>query len=174
MHRTSSIAMLGALVAAAALAAAALVAAAALPSAAAASPLLSGYGGPGQGNQAILGSALVNPPRGGSGGGSAGSSGGGSGTGSLVAAPQGVEGRGATGGAGKQRSAVQGGRRAGKAPHASGPASSAYESLPVSRSADVGSQVLGLSGADVAYLLLACAALVLTAVVTARFARRER
>jgi hypothetical protein len=166
MHRTSSIAMLGAL-----------VVAAALPPAAAASPLLSGYGGPGQGNQAILGSALVNPPRGGSGGGSgggsAGSSGGGSGTGSLVAAPQGVEGQGATGGAGKQRSA-QGGRRAGKAPHASGPASSAYESLPVSRSADVGSQVLGLSGADFVYLLLACAALVLTAVVTARIARRER
>jgi hypothetical protein len=34
-----------------------------------ASSLLSGYGGPGQGNQAILGSALLNRPGGGSGGG---------------------------------------------------------------------------------------------------------
>jgi hypothetical protein len=40
---------------------------AAPPDAALASSLLSGYGGPGQGNQAILGSALLNGPGGGSG-----------------------------------------------------------------------------------------------------------
>ena len=39
----------------------------AAPAPALASSLLSGYGGPGQGNQAILGSALVNGPRGGAG-----------------------------------------------------------------------------------------------------------
>ena len=33
------------------------------PASALASPLLSGYGGPGQGSQVILGSALVNGPR---------------------------------------------------------------------------------------------------------------
>jgi hypothetical protein len=38
-------------------------------SSALASPLLSGYGGPGQGSQAILGSALLNGPRGGGGSG---------------------------------------------------------------------------------------------------------
>ena len=45
---------------------------AAMPVAASASSLLSGYGGPGQGNQAILGSALLG---GGSSGGSSGSTG---------------------------------------------------------------------------------------------------
>lgn len=40
----------------------------ALPAVAQASPLLSGYGGPGQGSQAILGAALVNGPSGGGGG----------------------------------------------------------------------------------------------------------
>jgi hypothetical protein len=53
-----------------------LVALGAAPSdAALASSLLSGYGGPGQGNQAILGSALLNRPGGGSGPSGGGSSG---------------------------------------------------------------------------------------------------
>ena len=47
---------------------AALSAAAAMPVAAPAGSLLSGYGGPGQGSQVILGSSLVNgPPKGGGG-----------------------------------------------------------------------------------------------------------
>jgi len=50
------------------------------PTGAVASPLLSGYGGPGQGPQAILGSALLNGPSGG--GGSSGS-----GAASLSSAP---------------------------------------------------------------------------------------
>ncbi|HEY1834670.1 MAG TPA: hypothetical protein VGG08_09555, partial [Solirubrobacteraceae bacterium] len=46
------------------------------PSAASANPLLSGYGGPGQGDQAIIGAALVNGPgQGGSGGGGGGGGG---------------------------------------------------------------------------------------------------
>jgi hypothetical protein len=52
--------------------------------AALASSLLSGYGGPGQGNQAILGSALLNRPGGGSG-----SSGSGSGDSSSLASSAG-------------------------------------------------------------------------------------
>jgi hypothetical protein len=52
--------------------------------AALASSLLSGYGGPGQGNQAILGSALLNRPGGGSG-----SGGGGSGDSSSLASSAG-------------------------------------------------------------------------------------
>src|SRR5438309_8805588 len=55
---------------------------AAVPATAHAGPLLSGYGGPGQGNQAILGSALV----GGSSGGGGTSGGGGGGSGSRGAA----------------------------------------------------------------------------------------
>jgi hypothetical protein len=56
------------------------VAAVAIPGSAQASSLLSGYGGPGQGNQAVLGSALLKGPKGGSGGssGSSDSLGGGS------------------------------------------------------------------------------------------------
>ncbi len=42
---------------------------AALPAGAQAGSLLSGYGGPGQGSQAVLGSTLINGPGGGSGGG---------------------------------------------------------------------------------------------------------
>jgi hypothetical protein len=50
-----------------------LAATVALPAPALASSLLSGYGGPGQGNQAVLGSALVNGPKGGGGSGGSGS-----------------------------------------------------------------------------------------------------
>lgn len=57
-----------------------------LPASASASPLLSGYGGPGQGTQAILGASLVNGP--GGGGGSPG--GGGSHGGPTASAPAGT------------------------------------------------------------------------------------
>src|SRR5438876_10100556 len=53
--------------------AAALALLALAPAAANAGPLLSGYGGPGQGNQAILGSTLLGGPGGGSSGAGAGS-----------------------------------------------------------------------------------------------------
>ncbi len=46
------------------------------PAALAGGPLLSGYGGPGAGAQAIIGGTLLNGPKGGSGGGSGGSAGG--------------------------------------------------------------------------------------------------
>jgi len=47
---------------------AATIAGGASPATAGANPILSGYGGPGQGSQAILGAALVNGPGGGGGG----------------------------------------------------------------------------------------------------------
>jgi hypothetical protein len=46
------------------------------PAALAGGPLLSGYGGPGAGAQAIIGGTLLNGPNGGSGGGASGSAGG--------------------------------------------------------------------------------------------------
>jgi hypothetical protein len=152
------------------------------PSCALAGSLLSGYGGPGEGNQAILGSALLGG--GGAGGGSAGgssgsSSGGSSGsslgssgyspsgaagagarTGSENAAPNGSSGRGATSrtGAGKT----------------SGGAARAYPVASLERSlqpASGASETLGVSGEDLGYVLLALGALVLTGVLTRRLAR---
>ena len=55
------------------IAALAMAFAAVAPASAPASPLLSGYGGPGQGTQAILGSTLLNGPSGGGGGAATGS-----------------------------------------------------------------------------------------------------
>ena len=63
-HRFISRQRLGVAAAAMTLAAAALA-----PASATAGSLLSGYGGPGEGNQAILGSALLGGPSGGGGGG---------------------------------------------------------------------------------------------------------
>jgi hypothetical protein len=69
---------------------------------ASASPLLSGYGGPGAGEQALIGSTLLAGPRGGAGsGGSSGSSG--SGGGGSGASGVSISGGGASGGAGGLR-----------------------------------------------------------------------
>jgi hypothetical protein len=163
--------------------------------ASAAGPLLSGYGGPGQGNQAILGSAVVN---GGSGGGSKGSGGGGSGSSSSgssslsAAAGNSVAGAGsATSSAGTDsRSAAGAGTNAGApapaASHSSGKqakptlagtsktgaaASGGSSSLTASRGAVGGSQTLGLSGADLLYVLLAFGVLVFTGLLTRSLAR---
>ncbi len=57
-----------------------------VPAAAAGGPLLSGYGGPGAGDQAIIGAALIGGP---SGGGSAGGGSGGSGSGGRSVAASG-------------------------------------------------------------------------------------
>lgn len=137
--------------------------------------LLSGYGGPGEGNQAILGAGLVNAP---SGGGPGGGSGGGSGAaGSPSAAAlsqasssrssaaassggQGTRGKGtgsSTGKPSRTPGAGAGGYRAAHTPPG------AAEPVPA---ASAGSQPLGLSGSDVLYILLALAALVVTALLT--------
>lgn len=143
------------------------------PAAARASSLLSGYGGPGQGNQAILGSAVVNGPTGGSGGGSGSTSAEATGSGSAPG------GQGGTSAAGKHSSSGSAKRGGGSAGRSSAGAARTYPSYPssqaqaASRSSSTGG-TLGLSGADVLYILLALAALVLTGVLTMRLARRPQ
>jgi hypothetical protein len=150
--------------------------------------LLSGYGGPGQGNQAILGSALINGPSGkGGSGGSRSSSAGGptsipatSGNGSLIApsstagagratTPAGRAGKASAGAAGGARRSGAAGKGAGRT-SASG--SRAYTKSSEPARATGGSQPLGLSGADLGYILLALAVLAFTGVLTRRLARQ--
>jgi hypothetical protein len=157
----------------------------AMPSSVLAGPLLGGYGGPGEGSQAILGSALL-------GGGGSGSSGGGSAgsTGPSLSVAAGVgaqasKGQGnvtspdpsalgsAAGGAG-QSAGETSGARSGGAAKAFGGAANAYpvaaERAP-SQPASSATGTLGLSGADLAYICLTLCALLFTGVLTKRLAR---
>jgi len=148
------------------------------PSSAFANSLLGGYGGPGQGNQAILGSALLNGPRGGDGGGggpSDGTSGstGSSSTGLAGVGTQAVQKNAApTGSSGRGSTAREGGRRSAGRP--SGGAAGTYPASSVgetSRLAPEGSGALGLSGEDLLYVLLALGVLAFVGVLTRRLAR---
>jgi hypothetical protein len=138
----------------------------ACPVAAVANPLLSGYGGPGQGNQAILGSALLNGPRGGSSGGppSAGTS--------SAAVSGGGDGASSTG-AGAQVPA--GARHAHRAPAPLAPrqttagasdAAAIYAALE--RRASRPSETLGVTGQDLAYILLGLVVLTFAGLLTSR------
>jgi hypothetical protein len=178
-HRTISLttALLAALVAVA-------------PASASANSLLSGYGGPGAGNQAILGSALIGGGGAAGGGGSSGSSGsgspgstgssagseaaGGGETASAGSSGQGARGAGAAGDGTAGRAA--GGAAGSRSGHgkASGGAARAYPVRPLddaSKAASAGSGTLGFSAADFGYLLLVVAVLGATGVVTRRLAR---
>ena len=142
------------------------------PSSAFANPLLSGYGGPGAGSQAILGSTLV----GGGGGGSAGGTSGGSPVSSPGgAAPTGSSGsRVRAGGRTADRGSAQVARPSGKS---SGGAARAYpvsSAENASQSAAIASETLGISSDDVAYIFLALGALAFTGVLTRRLARTSR
>lgn len=147
--------------------------------AALANSLLSGYGGPGQGNQAILGSALLNGPSGGSGGG------GGAGVSSTSAGSA----SGAAAGGSSAPNATGG--RAGRSPkHASGAAApgagkargAKTQSSEASSVADAyaaaerggaapSSGTLGLSGADFLLIVLALGTLAFMGVLTKRMTR---
>jgi len=143
---------------------------------ASASTLLSGYGGPGQGNQAILGSGLLNlPPGGGQGGGSGGSS-----TGAGAAASSGSAGGAGTvsTGAGHGSTGARGaggshsrGSATRSAP--AGGASTGGASALAGQTASVSVPTLGLSGADLLYILLTMAALAMTAALTRQLTRRQ-
>jgi hypothetical protein len=141
--------------------------AAAAPAAASANPLLSGYGGPGQGSQAILGATLLNGPS--SGGGSGSSSGGGS-----IGPPGSSTGAGTTrttdghaSGHSSSTNAAAGGTRADSAAtKASGAAPRPYSGGVVSSTALRGSGSLGLSSTDVVYIILALGVLGFTSVLT--------
>jgi hypothetical protein len=151
-----------------------LIAALTVP-AASASPLLSGYGGPGQGNQVILGSALLNGRSGG--GGPGGSSGGGTSGGEDLAVPT-SQSSAAEPSRRKPASGASGEARA-KRPHApatratqdaSRSAAAAYVALERER----GSRpVLGFSGSDLLYVVLGLGVLILTGVLTRRLGGRR-
>jgi hypothetical protein len=139
------------------------------PSAAQASSLLSGYGGPGQGNQAILGSGLLNTPSGG----------GGSGGGSVSSTSAGSVA--AQGGSAAGKRAHKGGAASGKQGSRSKAGSSAASPLYLSpgqlqrsRAASTGTSVLGLSGEQLLLTILGLVALVLIGAFTLRLARDGR
>lgn len=134
--------------------------AAAAPAVAQANPLLSGYGGPGVGNQAILGSALLNG--GGSAGGGSGPAGQGSGPASAptIAANEPAGGR--VAGRTPRGAAAPGGGA-----NVSGVASSAYPASERGAPAPA-SGTLGLSGQDILFILLALLVLAFTGVLTRR------
>jgi hypothetical protein len=165
---------------------------AAMPAAAHGGSLLSGYGGPGQGSQVILGSALVNgPPNGGGGsrGGGSGSEGSSTGTGESSTAAKAASGVAAgavtrsggggntpTGGASHRHAARAGGHGSQAGRRVSGSLSGGSRPYPVSareaavRRAAEGSEPLGVSGSDLLYILLALGALILTGFLTQRMA----
>ncbi|MGA9874542.1 MAG: hypothetical protein WBQ21_01910 [Solirubrobacteraceae bacterium] len=165
--------------------------------AAAGSPLLSGYGGPGGGEQSILGSALLggagpdgSSGSGGSGGagsgGSAATTSGGSGTG-LARAGEPAEGLGSagTGGTGaggaasrpgggstSNRGGAHTGRNAGTPAHGAG--ARAYVSPSSLRLASADSSALEISGGDVLLLVATIATLGLVGVLTIRWGRLQQ
>jgi hypothetical protein len=158
------------------------------PAAASAGSLLSGYGGPGEGQQEILGATLLNGPSGGHGG---------SGGGGATSSGAGSEGEPRPAGSEDQAGAGSGGRTASRS-GATGPAGSAHTSAagaghrggtettaqqasrarsapparPFSYADTAASHPLGLSGEDVVYIILALGALALTGLLTRQLARR--
>jgi hypothetical protein len=148
---------------------------AAAPAAAAVNPLLSGYGGPGEGNQAILGSTLVGGSSTGAGPGEGGGAGGPGGPAGGAGA---LSGSGGAGGGARRVPGARGHR--GRGPRSAGRASDGGSAAtrgggPVVSLADASSsQTLGLSSEDVVYILVALGALAVTGVLTGRLARRSR
>ena len=146
---------------------AALAVSAAAPLVAHAGPLLSGYGGPGQGNQAILGSTLLGGPGGGA-------SGGGGAGGSQEAAPTGAAARAVRPsrfppGPSKTRCCS----RSNTEPPTSmcGPKHPARSFAWCGSGSAVSTSRFGLSGADISYVVLAAAALAFAGVLMRRMVR---
>jgi hypothetical protein len=156
------------------------------PAALAGGPLLSGYGGPGAGAQAIIGGTLLNGPKGGSG---SGSSGGGSGASSSASdgagsssSPATNASRVATGG-GRVAPASSGGQGSSAAPRrgggvatdrgASAGSAGAYSSqsrpdASTATSVSAAGTSPWFSGGDLLALVLAAGVLTLVAVATVR------
>jgi hypothetical protein len=142
----------------------ALALAAVAPASAPATSILSGYGGPGQGTQAILGSTLMNGPSSGSGG------------------PPGVVSTAGTPTAGAGSSSAAGGSSSARRAKASRPARNAtgqpvpgastpLSTAAISRASTGGSGVLGLSNAAFLIVLLALGALLFTGLLTRGLAK---
>jgi len=136
--------------------------------AAQASPLLSGYGSPGQGSQVLLGSALLNGPSGGAG--PAGGAGGGGG------APTSAQAGGAASPSGGSASAsAPAGRSGGRRPTAGARDTAGGVAGVYARSQrGVGRPPLGVSREDLAYMIAALAVLALTGWLTARLQASRR
>jgi hypothetical protein len=145
-----------------------------------ANPLLSGYGGPGEGSQAILGSALIGGPPS-SGGPSEGQ---GPGVtisatapgGSGAAAGSNTASSGASGGSAARHGAGRGAKPRVHATRAAAPVGGnrAGDRSEYSQSAyrsSAGGPALGFSDGDVLIMLLAMLGIAITALVTRRFAR---
>lgn len=136
------------------------------PSVASAGSLLSGYGGPGQGSQVILGSGLVNV--GGGGGGS------GSGASPAPSARSIPEARSGTGGGGRSHGANRSASKPTPLPLLKARpslAKTALNAYPLSSATDAqavadASDPLGISGADLIYILVAAGALAFTGLLT--------
>ncbi len=144
------------------------------PSCAVANPLLSGYGGPGAGNQAILGSTLLGGS-GGGGGSAGGTSGGSPGSSPGGAAPTGSSGsRVGAGGRAADRGSAQVARPSEKASSGAARAYPVFSAENASQSAAIASETLGISGEDVAYIFLALGGLAFTGILTRRLARTSR
>lgn len=157
--------------------------------AALASSLLSGYGGPGQGNQAILGSALLNRPGGGSGGGGSGSSGSGSGeesgslasgadssTSSSEAASSGARSSTRSGAGRKTSSSAADAGRGSQTPRSAAASASPPSIADVYAAAERGrpapsTPAFGLSGADLLLIVLALGMLALIGLLSRRLTR---
>jgi hypothetical protein len=153
----------------------------AVPAAAAGGPLLSGYGGPGEGNQAILGSTLLGGAGSGEGGsgGPGGPSDGAEGIAATRASGSSAAGNGsrnAAGAGGRHgRGARSGGRPAHNGSGAAGVGARSGPAHPALSLTDAGdSQTLGLSSGDVLYILVALGALSATGALTSRLARYSR
>ncbi len=148
---------------------------AAAPGLASANPLLSGYGGPGTGSQAILGAALLNGPPS-SGGGEGGSSGGG---GSAVSSAGSAAGgaSGVTSSGGSSSSSARSGRHAGTGSRSerrtsTGPSSGPAAIVTVRPARASGALVL--PGSDLLYILVVGGVLALTGVLTRQLMRPPR
>jgi hypothetical protein len=144
------------------------------PASASAGSLLSGYGGPGAGSQAIIGSTLINnPPAGGSGTASGTAA---HATGSLQSAPAATS----TARAGGPRNSATGKRAPGQPAAGTSPSISREPAQPrqtglLAPQAKVeSSPVLGISGTDLLYIALALSVLVLTGAFTAKLVRPLR
>jgi hypothetical protein len=173
----------------------ALLASLVAPLAAQAGPLLSGYGGPGEGSQAIVGVTLVNGSSGGGGNAAGGtpsrpdaaaafrrtesSNRAGRTSSSRATTGAGGAGRAATNRSGARKGTSSGGQAGGvgatvgasRAASRPGGSSSASEGVATPASE---SETLGLTGRDFLYVLLVLGALVLVGVLTGRLAGEER
>jgi hypothetical protein len=138
-----------------------------------ANPLLSGYGGPGQGDQAILGATLLNGPS------TGGSSEASAGTAAALTATESATARSGSGGRRETVGASRRTRRSrssapAKKPGQQGKSDNVLGTLTLRSDDSSASDPLGLSGTDILYILLTLGALALTGGLTRQLVRRPQ